>query len=267
MASSRKQTANADEFSVIDDDANGTFSSPEAFDLLRQKVEIIQGLADHVLEKVNADGASGSAEPIRRILDQLTLKDLIKGKSALGGIGKNLKEHKVRPVPVLRLTSALISASFGQLNLSHNQEKILRRQIALLYHQYLFARSRMPYQKILNGRQSMSVGFYPCHVAHFCFCLRSIDLHYDVSPKFYFLRVFGNTQLVDEDRSNKPVCTLATLGSSTARTMFSSSWTPTSPISKPRPQDVSADAHPSQRVRRTERPRDDQKDLNQRRDC
>jgi len=120
MASSWKQTAKAedviesdyDELSVMDDDANdigSPFSSSkkiskvsEALDLLRQKTEIIQELADNVLEKVKADGAPGlteaTGENIRRILEQLTFNGLMKGKSTLGGIGKDLKEHKVRPV-------------------------------------------------------------------------------------------------------------------------------------------------------------------------
>ncbi len=94
----------------MDDDTNDVGSPfdssekkkvSETLDLLRKKAETIQGLADHILEKVNADDAPGSTEAtrenIRRILEQLTFKGSMNGNS---GLDKGMKEHKVRPVSV-----------------------------------------------------------------------------------------------------------------------------------------------------------------------
>lgn len=92
----------------MDDDTDSPFNSlektkvSETLDLLRKKAETMQGLADHILGKVNADDAPGltdeaTRENIRRILEQLTFKGWMNGNSRLD---KGMKEHKVCPVSV-----------------------------------------------------------------------------------------------------------------------------------------------------------------------
>jgi hypothetical protein len=89
-----------DDFSIMESDAGSSETASEALESLRQKTEIIQGLADRILDKLNAASASGSidveeVENARRLLEQLTLK------SALGDLGKDPKEHKVQYRPLV----------------------------------------------------------------------------------------------------------------------------------------------------------------------
>ncbi|KAJ7097834.1 N-myristoyl transferase [Mycena belliarum] len=81
----------------------------KALAALRGKSEIPQELVDHVLDKVKADGATGSEEAnednIRQALEALKIMDVAKGKAGLGGHNKkDMGVHKfwaTQPVPQL----------------------------------------------------------------------------------------------------------------------------------------------------------------------
>ncbi|KAF8077857.1 N-myristoyl transferase [Lyophyllum atratum] len=80
-----------------------------ALGALRGNSEIPQELVDHVLDKVKAEGAAGSADAdqynVRDALEQLKIMDVVKGKAGLGGINrKDMGAHKfwaTQPVPQL----------------------------------------------------------------------------------------------------------------------------------------------------------------------
>jgi glycylpeptide N-tetradecanoyltransferase len=72
----------------------------KALNALRGKTEIPQELVDHVLDKVQTEGAVGSEEAtqenVREILEQLKIMDVVQGRAGLGGINKkDMGEHKV----------------------------------------------------------------------------------------------------------------------------------------------------------------------------
>lgn len=80
----------------------------KALNALRGKDNIPDDLVKVVLEKVKEQGSAPEADEatVRAALEQMKIKDVIKGKTGLGG--KNLKEtggHKVRKTTLLQRTS------------------------------------------------------------------------------------------------------------------------------------------------------------------
>lgn len=79
-------------------------------------------LVETVLEKVKAEHADADEDTVRAALQQLNLKDVVSGKSGLGG--KNQKDtggHKVRHYRgLVRLARLQRSCSSGLPNRSHN---------------------------------------------------------------------------------------------------------------------------------------------------
>ena len=79
-------------------------------------------LVETVLEKVKAEHADADETTVRAALQQLNLKDVIAGKSGLGG--KNQKDtggHKVRDDRIFVYPACLrLTRSSGLLNPSHN---------------------------------------------------------------------------------------------------------------------------------------------------
>ncbi|KAJ6623557.1 N-myristoyl transferase [Mycena sp. CBHHK59/15] len=81
----------------------------KALNAIRGRSEIPQELVDHVLDKVKADGATGSDEAtednVRQALEQLKIMDVVKGKAGVGGYNKkDMGAHKfwaTQPVPQL----------------------------------------------------------------------------------------------------------------------------------------------------------------------
>jgi len=72
----------------------------KALNALRGKAEIPEELVDHVLDKVQTEGAVAPAEAtrenVREALEQLKIMDVVKGRAGVGGINKkDMGEHKV----------------------------------------------------------------------------------------------------------------------------------------------------------------------------
>ena len=78
-------------------------------------------IVDTVMKKVKAEHANADEDSVRAALQQLNLKDVVAGKSGLGG--KNQKDtggHKVRDFRVFCTKHIDSKPSSGLLNLSHN---------------------------------------------------------------------------------------------------------------------------------------------------
>ena len=152
-------------------------------DALSSTNEVPQAVLEKVVEQVREDGAPGSenieTEDVRQVLQQIKIKDVLKGKATIGGNNrKDVGEHKVcfpalvgklkplHPVqfwstqPVPQLGIDIVYEYHETLIYMHFQGKDHQRQMGtlnLLNLERKYAKSPIRCPPISNGLQSMSM--------------------------------------------------------------------------------------------------------------
>lgn len=94
-------------------------------DAFTAKKAVPQAVLEKIVDKVKEDGEPGSetidAEDVRQVLQQIRIRDILKGKSGIGGNNwKDVGEHKVLFSLLVTNQSPDIVFSFGVHNLCLN---------------------------------------------------------------------------------------------------------------------------------------------------